>query len=92
MEDDPAGAPQPLALPWVRENSASVAARKFPMTGDGVWQTAAVEVPVSPQTRFILVHLAVLRRKPFPPAEPVQFGAHYLDDVKLELVAKPRTP
>src|SRR5205814_4369 len=82
LEEDPAGAPQPLTLPWVRENSASVAARKVPMKGDGVWQEAAVEVPVSTQTHFVLVHLAVLRRKPYPPVEPVQFSAHYLDDVK----------
>lgn len=92
LEDDPAEAPQPLALPWVRENSASVAGRKFPMKGDGVWQEAVVEVPVSPQTRFVLAHLAVLRRKPFPPVEPVRFGAHYVDDVKLELLTQPDTP
>ena len=92
LEDDPAGAPQPLTLPWVRENSASVAARKVPMKGDGVWQQAAVEVPVTAQTRFVLVHLAVLRAKPFPQVEPVQFSAHFLDDVKLELFTRPNTP
>ncbi len=89
LEDNPADAPQPLSLPWVRENSASVASRKIPMSGDGVWQSAAVEVPVSPRTRFVLVHLAVLRRTPVPSAEPVQFGGHYLDDVKVELISLP---
>jgi hypothetical protein len=92
LGDDPANAPQPLTLPWVRENSAAVAARRIPMSGDGVWQAAVVEVPVSPQTRFVLVHLAVQRQKPFPPPEPVQFGGHYLDDVKLELLTKPNGP
>lgn len=87
LEEDPANAPQPLTLPWVRENSASVAARKFPMKGDGIWQEAMAEVPVSPQTRYVLVHLAVLRRKPFPPAAPVTFNAHYLDDVKCEILS-----
>lgn len=92
LEEDPAEAPQPLVLPWVRENSASVAGRKFPMKGDGAWQEATVEVPVSSQTRFVLAHLAVLRRKPLPSSEPVQFHAHYLDDVKLELLTQPGTP
>jgi hypothetical protein len=92
LEEDPADAPQPLTLSWVRENSASVAARKIPMVGDGAWQVAVVDVPVSPQTRFVLAHLAVQRQKPFPPSEPVQFGAHYLDDVKIELLSKPHSP
>ncbi len=92
LGDDPATAPQPLTLPWVRENSAAVAARRIPMVGDGVWQAAVVEVPVSSQTRFVLVHVAVQRQKPYPPVEPVQFGGHYLDDVKLELFTKPDRP
>jgi len=92
LEHDLEDAPQPLALPWVRENCASAARRKLPLPGGGGWQEATVEVPVSPQTRFVLVHVAVLRAKPYPPAEPVQFGGHYLDDVKLELITKPRTP
>ncbi len=89
LEEELANAPQPLALPWVRENSVAVGARKFSMKGDGLWQEAVAEVPVSPQTRCVLVHLAVLRRKPFPPAAPVTFNAHYLDEVKLELLSLP---
>lgn len=92
LEHELTEAPEPLALPWVRENSAATALRKVPLQSDGGWQEAAVEVPVSPQTRFILVHLAVLRVKPYPPAEPVQFGGHYLDDVKLELLTRPSPP
>ncbi len=92
LESDLTEAPLPLTLPWFRENSAATALRKFPMMGDGMWQEASVEVPVSPQTRFVLVHLAVMRTKPFPPSEPVQFGGHYLDDVQLELRTQPNTP
>jgi hypothetical protein len=91
LESDPAAAPQPLTLPWVRENSTATALRKFPMRGDGVWQEATVDVPVTAQTRFVLVHLAVLLVKPFPPVGPVQFGGHYLDAVKLELLSQPGT-
>jgi hypothetical protein len=89
LETDLTDAPQPLTLPWVRESSASSALRKFPLMGDGVWREMAVEVPVSAQTRYVLVHLAVMRTKPFPPATPVQFSGHYLDDVKLELRTQP---
>jgi len=92
LDRDMTDAPEPLGLPWMRENSAATALRKFPMKGDGAWQEATVEVPVSPQTHFVLVHLAVLRVKPYPPTEPVQFEAHYVDDVKLELFTKPSSP
>ena len=89
LETDLAEAPQPLALPWVRENSASTALRKIPLPGDGRWLDSSVEVRVSSRTRFVLVHLAVLRTKPYPPTGPVQFSGHYLDAVKLELLSQP---
>ncbi|MES2596195.1 MAG: hypothetical protein V4662_12705 [Verrucomicrobiota bacterium] len=91
LEDDPADAPQPLTLPWVRENSASVAARKIRMKGQGQWQGGTVEMPITTQTRYALVHLAIQRSKPIPSSEPVHFSGHYLDDVKLELRTQPRT-
>jgi hypothetical protein len=86
LDEDLADMPQPLTLPWARENGASVALRKVPLKGDGVWKKGVVEVSVSPQTRYVLVHLAVLRKKPYRPQEKVQFGGHYVDDVKLELI------
>ncbi|MEZ0276222.1 MAG: hypothetical protein ACAH88_15040 [Roseimicrobium sp.] len=89
LEEDPSAVPQPLTLPWARENGSSVALRKVPLAGDGRWKQGVVEVPVSPQTRYVLVHLAVLRKKPYPPVEAVQFSGHYVDGVKLELITLP---
>lgn len=79
--------PLPADLPWYRENSASVAARKMPLKGDGKWLPINVVMPLPPQTRYILVHVAVMRSKPARSAEPVQFTGHYVDDVKLEIVS-----
>lgn len=77
----------PDNLPWYRENSAAVATRKFPLKGDGQWKAINVMMPIPPQARFALVHVAVMRAKPARSAEPVQFGSHYVDDVKLELIS-----
>jgi len=92
LETDPKDSPQPATLPWMHENSASDAKRKFPINGNGAWQRAMVEVAVTPQSRFALMHLAMQRRKPYPPTEPVRFPAHYVDGVKLELFSGRELP
>ncbi|HSJ02723.1 MAG TPA: hypothetical protein VK956_09740 [Verrucomicrobium sp.] len=88
LDSDPADAPQPLTLPWVRENSSSTVLRKFPLKNDVAWKSTNVEIPVTPQTRFVLVHLAVLRTKPYPPTGAVQFTGHYVDNVKLQVISQ----
>lgn len=77
----------PDNLPWYRENSAAIASRKFPLKGDGSWKAINVVMPLPPQARHALVHVAVMRAKPARSAEPVEFGSHYVDDVKLELIS-----
>ncbi|MGV3660561.1 MAG: hypothetical protein ACO1TE_10270 [Prosthecobacter sp.] len=79
--------PPPENLPWYRENASSVAARKMPLKGDGAWLPINVVMPLPPQARFVLVHVAVMRSKPATSAAPVQFRRHYVDDVKLEIVS-----
>lgn len=79
--------PFPADLPWYRENSASVAARKMPLKGDGNWLPINVVMPLPPQARYILVHVAIMRSRPAASEQPVQFGGHYVDDVKLEIVS-----
>ncbi len=76
----------PDSLTWYRENSSAIATRKFPLKGDGNWKPINVMMPLPAQARFALVHVAVMRAKPARSAEPVQFGSHYVDDVKLELI------
>ncbi|TDU64537.1 hypothetical protein EI77_03987 [Prosthecobacter fusiformis] len=89
LEDDLKEAPQPLTLPWVHENSAAIGLRKISLKGDGSWQGGTVEVPVSPRTRFVLVHLAVHRQQPLLPGKTAHFSGHYLDDVKIDLHVQP---
>lgn len=87
VEDGQLPTPLPADLPWYRENSASVAARKMPLKGDGKWLPVNVVMPLPPQARYILVHVAIMRSKPARSAAPVQFTGHYVDDVKLEIVS-----
>lgn len=77
----------PDNLPWYRENSTAIASRKLPLKGDGSWKAINVMMPLPPQARNALVHVAVMRAKPARSAEPVEFGSHYVDDVKLELIS-----
>ena len=77
----------PDNLTWYRENSAAIATRKLPLQGDGNWKPINVVMPLPPQARFALIHVAVMRAKPARSTEPVQFGSHYVDDVKLELIS-----
>ncbi len=86
VEEGTMPTPLPDNLPWYRENSSAVATRKVPLKGDGSWKSINVVMPLPPQTRFALVHVAVMRAKPARSAEPVEFGGHYVDDVKLELI------
>ncbi|WP_395740465.1 hypothetical protein [Prosthecobacter sp.] len=76
----------PDNLPWYRENSAAMATRKLPLKGDEQWKAINVMMPMPPQAKYALVHVAVMRAKPARSAEPVKFGSHYVDDVKLELI------
>lgn len=88
LDEDPGDSTQLLTLPWVRESSASNVLRKMPLKGDGRWKACAVELPVTRETKYVLVHLAVFQRKPYPPSAPVQFSGHYIDDMNL-LISRP---
>ena len=48
-----------------------------------------MEVPVSSETRFMLLHFAVIQNAPALQAGVVEFPAHYMDEVKVEVVSKP---
>jgi hypothetical protein len=87
VEEGAMPAPMPNNLPWYRENCSANATRKFPLKGDGSWKAINVVMPLPPQARFALIHVAVMRAKPVRSAEPVHFGSHYVDDVKLELIS-----
>ncbi|MEK0447543.1 MAG: hypothetical protein RLZZ399_2864 [Verrucomicrobiota bacterium] len=92
LDSYPLDSTQPIALPSIRNLSNSVMARILPLNRDGKWQNLAVEAPISPSTRYVLIHLAMVRRFPKPSAEPARFSGHFLDDIKLEFLANSEAP
>ena len=83
--------PQPLSLTSVASNSSAITQRKFPIKHSGQWEMGTVEVVITPATRFVLIHLAMVQSSPKPASGAVRFSGHYLDDVKLEIVTQPET-
>lgn len=88
LEHDPGAPPLRLALPRALENGSVAGARTVPLAGDRQWQEVSVDVPLSPETRFVLLHVAATRTSPAVESGPVRFRGHYMDDVKLELVGR----
>ena len=80
--------PVPMRLALVLQNGSATSSRKLPLVGNRQWQNVSVEVPISPKTHFVLLHLAVWRKAPAIETGAVQFSGHYLDDVRLELVSR----
>jgi hypothetical protein len=59
------------------------------LSATGEWQEMSVEVPVTPRTQFVLVHLAVIQNAPMLETGAVRFPSQYMDDVRVELVTRP---
>lgn len=87
LDLDRSALPAPLLLPWARENASAAISRMVPLIGNRQWQDVSVEVPISLKTQFVLLHLVVFRELPVIASGAVRFRGHYLDDVKLELLA-----
>ena len=49
----------------------------------------SVEVPITPETRFVVLHLAVVQEQPALKFGFVKFPSHFMDDVKVELITRP---
>lgn len=88
LEHNPGPPPLPLALPRTLERGSVAGAHTLPLTGDRAWREVSVEVPISPKTQFVLLHVAATRTSPAVETGPVRFSGHYMDDVKLELVSR----
>jgi hypothetical protein len=86
LDSLPSAAAGNTSLPMLQKASHTHASRILPIKRDGSWQQNSVETFASPQTRYVLIHLAMVRRFPHDSPEPVQFRGHYLDDVKLEFL------
>ncbi len=89
LDEDLGALPAPLAYAWLRQNSSASGSRRLALSATREWQELSVEVPVTPRTQFVLVHLAVIQNAPSIQAGAVQFPGQYVDDVKVELVSRP---
>lgn len=80
----------PLTLVTILDKCIALGARKVPLESSaGGSQPVSVDVTIPPSTRYLLVHVAVVRDAPRPALEPVQFPGHFLDDVRLDLITRP---
>ena len=79
--------PTPLTHAWLQQNNSAMGSRRAVLTTAQKWQEVSVEVPITPETRYVMLHLAVVQEQPILPSGAVQFSGHYMDDVKLELVS-----
>jgi hypothetical protein len=89
LDEEISALPSPLNYAWLRQNSSASGARMRALSTTGEWQDMSVEVPVTPRTRFILLHLAVIQNAPLLQAGAVRFPGQYMDDVRVELLTRP---
>lgn len=89
LEEELSTLPSPLTYVWLRQNNSASSFRRLALSPAGGWQDISVEIPVTPQTQFVLLHLAVSQDAPKIPSGVVQFPSQYMDDVKLELLNRP---
>jgi hypothetical protein len=88
LDQDQSALPPSLLLPWAQQNGSATGSRMLPLVANRQWQAVSVEVPLSPQTQFVLLHLAAIRKTPIIQTGAVRFSGHYLDDITLELVSR----
>jgi hypothetical protein len=79
--------PTPLDLAWLQQNNSATGSRRAVLTGTGQWQDVSVEVPITRETRYVLLHLAMVQEQPIIESGSVQFPAHLMDDVKLDIIS-----
>lgn len=86
LDQDLSTLPSPLNLAWLQQNNSATGSRRAVLTGTGRWQEVSVEVPITSETRYVMLHLAMVQEQPTLESGAVQFKAHFMDDVKLEIV------
>ena len=79
--------PAPLDLAWLQQNNSATGSRRAVLMGTGQWQDVSVEVPITLETRYVMLHLAMVQEQPIIESGSVQFPAHLMDDVKLDIIS-----
>lgn len=86
LDQDLSGLPSRLDLAWLSQHCSASGSRKVALSPMGEWKQMSVEVPITSETRYVMLHLAVMQEQPAPESGAVQFPGHYMDDVKVEVV------
>jgi hypothetical protein len=89
IEQDLSELPLRLDLTWLRHHSSAAGLRKVALSPAQEWQQVSVEMPITPETRYIILHLAVVQDRPALESGVVHFPGHFMDDVKVVLVTRP---
>ena len=89
LDRDLSTLPSPLNQMWLQQNHNASGSRRAVLTDSGRWQEVSVELPITSQTRFLVLHLAVDQEQPTITSGTVQFPGHFMDDVKVELIPRP---
>jgi hypothetical protein len=63
--------------------------RRAVLTTARTWQDVSVEVPITKETRYVMLHLAMVQEQPNIHSGAVQFAGHFIDDVKMEVISRP---
>ena len=90
LESVPAATDARLSLPDVHETSLATGSRIVPITTPGTWQEITQELIIPPETRFVLVHVAMVQSLPDRTSGNARFAAHYADDLRLDLIRRSR--
>jgi hypothetical protein len=87
LDKDLSALPAPLDLAWLQQNNSATGSRRAVLMGTGQWQDVSVEVPITRETRYVMLHLAMVQEQPIIESGSVQFPAHLMDDVKLDIIS-----
>jgi hypothetical protein len=87
LDQDLSTLPSPLNLAWLQQNNSATGSRRAVLTNSQHWQDVSVELPITRETRYVMLHLAMVQEQPLLKSGSVQFRAHFMDDVKLEIVS-----
>ena len=89
LDQDLSTLPPTLSHTWLQQNNSATGSRRAVLTGTGRWQEVSVELPITRETRFVVLHLAVVQEQPTLKSGVVQFPSQFMDDVKVELITRP---
>ncbi len=89
LDQDLSTLPPLLSHTWLQQNNSATGSRRAVLTSTGRWQEVSVELPITRETRFVVLHLAMVQEEPTLKSGVVQFPSQFMDDVKVELITRP---